>query len=73
MAWIVRETVAVDGLAGDAGLVAVCVWAVDKAATNKIAAREMDFTRFSNLGEIESFPIVSMVRHAGANAKDRKD
>jgi hypothetical protein len=51
---MLRETVAVGTLAGDAELVAVCVCAGDRAAANKMAAIEMVFTRFSNLGEIES-------------------
>lgn len=70
---MLRETVAVDGLAGLPALVVVWVCADDKSAANKSMARDIGFTRFSNLGEIESFLIVFMVRHGGGNAKDRKD
>ena len=56
-----------------AGEETVCVCAAQNTAENKIKAREMVFTRFSNLGEIQKFLIVCMVRHTAANAKDRKD
>jgi hypothetical protein len=70
---MVRETVA-DGLvAWDPELVAGWFCATHKAAANKIAAREIAFTRFSNLGEIERFLTVFMVEHVAENAKDRKD